>query len=279
MWHTARTYGRWTQLLLLAIVCFNTIGCIKFYSRRPVPAVVRDAETGVMIPNAEVRVAYPNILILNGPKPDVGVTDESGRVLIRAATFKPQRWLASAEGYLPLELPSASDLPKTAEFDLYRAPAPTLTIVVPNGYRGPLKVDLQPIPQPLQEKAGARHFTVRASSNGYMGVPSTPLLLNIDVHNSIKVLYENGEAIPVESFRMGPSDVAFRWQARSIDGRRLLYVVGTTRDFEAIRPIIYEYVGGDPLHVRMNYAAFDKLFTDSSSASPAQAVPDHAPGP
>ena len=66
--------------------------------------------------------------------------------------------------------------------NLYREPEPNIVIVVPNGYRGLLKIDMRPVPQWVQGGIGQRTFRFHATlTGGYVEVPATPLLLRAQI--------------------------------------------------------------------------------------------------
>lgn len=254
--------------LLCVGLCGFWNGCIAFYSHRSVEVSVHDAETNVPVAGAQVGVWYRYMMIANAPKPTSAVTDERGIAVVPATTFESQEWSASAAGYLAGSRGSDPDHPKRMEFRLYRQPAPRLTIIVPDGYRGPLKIDRRPIPHWVQDQVGKREFTFRSSHTGYVAIAATPLLWRRSFSDLLtEVRYESGQRVPVDDYK-SPSRVALRWI--TCLGARDLYVVGTEQDAKALHPIIYHYINGDPRHITANLEAFDALFVEPPATTPSK---------
>jgi hypothetical protein len=242
------TRGRRSLCLLMALtvtvtVCPYLTGC-AFYTRQPVTIAVFDAETDEPIAEAEVKVGYSYMLLLNPPKPQIGATDPDGRVVINAATFRPQVWDASAPGYLSSSHWIFKQMPDGVQFHLYRGPEPSLTVVVPDGYRGPLIYKVRPAPDRIQDEPGKRDFTFHATPEGRVEIAATPLLWDhVLVSRGWRVIvrFENGDRIPLANWETGSGEVALRW----ITG--FAYVVGTESDERSIRPIILHDIGHDDI--------------------------------
>jgi hypothetical protein len=250
-------------LLLMALLvgpCAGLGGCIRFYSYHPTHVTVRDAETGTPIAGAEIQVWYLYVMVLNPPDPASAVTNQQGVADVRVATFLHE-WNISSDGYLTESTYGPDSVDGTEpdqgfNFRLYRRPAPRITIVVPNGYRGALKIETRPVAQWVQESAGKREFVFRASATGYVSIDATPLLLR-DRAPNLSVVFEDGRPIPEADWRVAPSDVALRDVESA--GERDLYMIGTEQDVEAIRRLIYD---GDPRQRRRNERAFNALFEE-----------------
>ena len=89
------------------------------------------------------------------------------------------------------------------------------------------------------------------------------LLRQIDTF-PISAKYEDGRPIPSADFRVTPDDVAMRWVtcASSAGEERDLYIVGTEQDVQAIHPIIYYYINGNPHNISLNEKAFNEFFDE-----------------
>ena len=261
------------------MVCLSLSGCIEFYTYHPVAVSVCDAETDAPITGAHVEVSYLYMMVLNAPQPTSALTDgkgcESGYGELRGAGLN-----ASANDYLPQdETEHDNPLPTKMAFRLYRLPEPRVTIIVPNGYHGPLMIDLRPVSQWVQDNVGKREFTYRMASNGYVGIDATPLLLNLDTPKNINAVFEDGTPIPCHESRVWPSATALRY----VDGTgyksgtvhpRLLFVIGSEQEKEAMyRAVnIFECVNGDPNWITQhhNFDAYDALFVaPATQPSPA----------
>ncbi len=137
---------------------------------------------------------------------------------------------------------------------------PPITIVVPNGYRGPLLVEYRPVDRWLQGNVRQREFTYCANEKGYVGIDATPLLLTI--RREMRVRYANGDDIPEWNGGLGDDDVALRWVESN--GTQMIYVVGTKSDEEILPPPVYNYY---TLNTRAtNQDAVNRLFREAASS-------------
>lgn len=260
-------------LVLIALVVGGFGGC-AIYSYRPVEVRVIDAETEQPIAGADVRVGYVYMFVFNAPAQQSTTTDSAGRATIRVANFRDAALSFGARGYLPTgdysELDDRSPHQRYRSFDeptghvatirLYHGPKPTITVVVPNGYRGPLWVHRRPAAGWIQEERGKRDFTYHATADGYVGIDATRLLLESINDLDIKFKYENGTPISqVRNGVPGETDVALRWVTCQGNDKSV-FVVGTQADEDAVRPIVYDYIGGDPHNVRDSEKTFREKF-------------------
>jgi len=160
-------------------------GCGAFYTYKHVDMVVYDAETSQPLPGANVFVYYryergwypPP---LNEPS-DAGrfaVTDQMGRAKLDVATLasgiQVNRWrVYGGWGHC-----TTMEIRMNTTKSISIRTRPQITIIVPNGYRGLLRIDVQPAKALVQETPGKRQFTFEASSTGYVRIDATPLLLD-----------------------------------------------------------------------------------------------------
>lgn len=271
--------------LALAAAALCSSGCVAFYWPRDIPVTVLDAETGEPVAGADVAVSYTYMLVLNAPRPQSATTNKQGETTIRAANFHAgwTLWTVSAPGYLSAVafpsgrrwIPSEFHPPlekvadRRAEIRLYRAVEPTITILVPDGYRGPLWVHRRPTRGWIQEAAGKRDFTFRADDNGYVGIDATPLLLRSPFPPAPppdpRVRHEDGSEVPPQGPDTRDADVAVRRIAREGHERRV-YMVGTQADAEAMYPLVYEAYRGNPGMARTSGATFAAMFPEPAPA-------------
>jgi hypothetical protein len=255
---------------ILLTIC--SAGCGRTY--HPVNVAVYDAETDAPIAGAEVAVYYRGIYPFGFPKSDPAATDDRGAATIRIAAGETVEWCASAEGYMVDRGEPGEDV---RVFRLYKLPRPQVTIVVPNGYRGPLKIDMRLVPGRVQGKIGKRDFVFRASPSGYVDFDATPLLLATEHFHSLEsnffAVHEDGSPVP-DDYRLGRFGVGLRWVADGGLPRRWrrLYVIGTYADGQALHAKIMREIDGDPHHLMMDDDALDALFTQP------QAVPKQSSG-
>lgn len=238
---------RWRDFILLAVfalaagaLLFLSLGgCIAFYGGRSVDVSVKDAETGQPIPNAKVSVGYRRELFgaLNSPGDTERPTGEDGTARVGMAIWNGQYWGASADGYIPTRrtLRGGTKPQHAVDFVLYRKPVPLLRLVVPNGYHGPVTVELAPMPGYIQGKPGARQFEYRVSEDGQVRIDATPLLLGGDafmplrprwgMDGKMEVVYADGTPIPMEEWDT-PSDAIVLRDLPS-DRTRYRFVIGS----------------------------------------------------
>jgi hypothetical protein len=243
-------------VLSLLLLSSTTPGCIAFYGYEPVQVSVRDVETGEPIGGAKIRVWYRYMLVLNAPDPTEAKTDPAGAATLQVATFAMQSLETSAEGYMNAPEQDSFEVPKDrVVFDLYRKPRPRITIIVPNNYRGPLKIDRRPSPTLIKSNCGTRDFTFKATADGYVRIETIPRLKDDFLSDNIHVVDEEGHDIVR---RNDPNDVGLNWVTCSGDGGRDLFVIGTKMEVEAFEDDIYD--GDRKKSVSLNHKAFDALF-------------------
>lgn len=203
-------------VLLLLVVA----GC-----SRTVEVSVIDIETRQPIPHATVRTRY-NIFLGDffPPKSREFVADSSGVVKVKVATGWEKRChlTPAAEGYergfymTPAGSsiqPMSSDgviegpkmdihwirngkpFPKTLVAELWKSPSPVFTVIVPDGYRGPLKLQMDPYT--VHDLAlGERTVVTHADSEGFVSLPLTrPIFFSYSTEEPI-YRFASGEEIP-----------------------------------------------------------------------------------
>lgn len=227
-------------MLLLAA----TPGCQMFYQYRPMPVLVRDAETQKPIVGADVQITYPLARPEESPWQSAGVTAADGIVRLRAAPYGPAGILvdATAPGYLSEEKSMSVDavraVPTTHLFessdkrpaglvvDMYAEPRPSIELVVPNGYRGTVKVEMQ-TDENARFPVGQRKFTFNVSDGGSVAVNGPPLLRRVPIV-SIGARYADGTILA----RYASDPQLGFWWLRS-EGDTHYYLVGTHNEYEA----------------------------------------------
>jgi hypothetical protein len=274
---------RFLVLQVLGLCILSALPGCAVYTLRPVDVVVVDAESGKPVQGAEVGVDYLALFILNRPWPASGKTDSQGKTSLWVANFHDgsENWSASAPDYLPFQSggmgsdsrnripcdlvpPGGSAATGPAVIHLYRKPAARIMVIVPDGYRGPLKIDLHPVPEFMAKEPGARQFTFSASSNGYVGIQATPILLHLN--RDIEARYANGDPIP-QAGPSNPNVIALRYVTTEGNiNMQELYVVGTADDKAAVSHAIFE-------PDKVNQDAWDRLFESGSHVGgPAKTI-------
>ncbi|MCL2648912.1 MAG: hypothetical protein FWD61_18260 [Phycisphaerales bacterium] len=254
-------------LALLVLLTPGLGGCIAFYSYKPIHFAVYDAETGQPIAGASVHVRYMANLfsIHNPPRRGGATTDRSGRAKLDMPTpwgeeastqmcikdclgfgLLGTRVEVSAHGYIedsPKETGQKSTPQNPVNVYLYKEPLPEITFVVPDGYRGPLMIDLRPAKTRVQDEPGKRTFTFQVSPSGYIRIDAAPLLFELDWSclSKSRFVYKSGTCILKhgEYGAADPNRIAVRilhvmeLPARPGSGQ-YLFVVGTESDAKEI---------------------------------------------
>jgi hypothetical protein len=148
----------------ILLITFGT-GCYFYHN---VNITVLDAESCEPIAGASVRTFYDTDLLSVRPREDSGTTDMQGHVRLRLANYPHSGISPWAQGYQPyLAVPVRRDdstwvpVPPSerpaSPFDhitlaLWREPAPAITLIVPDGFRGVVRIE-----EPLAFSPLCRH--------------------------------------------------------------------------------------------------------------------------
>ncbi len=263
------------MVVMLTAPCTFLPGCIAFPSYQPVDVLVLDAETGNPLSNATVSVRYPRggLPVLNTPKDISASTDRCGRATLRVAEyFGGVAWEIIAQNYIALRfgpmsrrrIPEELEIATEEHTDhqeviirIYRQPKPTITVFVPEGYRGPLKLDLPPTSSFVQGAIGRREFTFEASQTGYVRIDAAPLLLR-SLPKDVIVRFADGTQIPFLAMCRDDERVTLRRMGDF--GNRWLFMIGTRADEDMMRRVLFERIDDPHLGLRLIPEALDALF-------------------
>jgi hypothetical protein len=209
-----------------------------------VAVLAKDAETGQPIPGAKIRITYPGTTPSFAPWESSGVTGPDGVAHLQAAPYgnfginlagQVQGYLfeerdipiKEVEAIAPAQLFEAVDhRPVNYVVALYADPRPTVELVLPAGYRGLVKADLQPredIPCP----PGQRTFRYNVPSTGAVTV-SGPLLLKRVLSANFDLKFADGVAL---NWTGKDSEIGFWWL--KAEGPVQVFFVGTHAEFNA----------------------------------------------
>lgn len=251
------------SLLILAAVAAN--GCGFFRPHRPATLQVLDAETRLPISGAKISVRYPNMMDFSAPLPSRRTTDATGVANLKLTKYHMLDVSVEAEGYVSL-LPSSSFVQGLYESGnalhtvaMWKGPRPKIELLVPDGYRGPVKV-VCATGLPDDYALGQRLFQYRVDSNGRV-VVRTPQFVDASTLE-MTARYHGGAAIP--SSTAGHSDIAFRRvdSGRGVNADTLLYIIGTETEEEILRQSVNTRLG--PYHWTPNREAYERLFEVST---------------
>jgi hypothetical protein len=234
------------RLLYLAVLVHITSGCQALQADRPVPVLVRDAETKKPIPAAEVYlcnyVADDAVLYCSSSR----ITKEDGIARLRIGSIGKEgiQLQAVASGYMPSEvdvkagdveriepahlLELTDERPPCFVVEVYSEPPFTVELVVPAGYRGLVKAEVQAEEKAFPGPPGQRclHFVVEESGDVQVRGPSClRRIAGMDFHAS----YSDGTPLREER---EAQKVGFRWV--KTEGKVHYFVVGTQAEYEAL---------------------------------------------
>lgn len=233
------------RLLCLVLLLGLHPGCQLFPSGRPLAVLVRDAETKKPIATAEVYLCQRLKPDEVAPCRSSAFTQANGIARLRAgpAGGYGLQVQAVAQGYLPEKVnvsadalqtntaagSSAKSKPRRPDLvvEVYAEPTFRVELVVPPGYRGLVKAEIQ-LQDNLPIAPGQRCFQFPVSSTGEVQVRGPSLLQRIDAAD-YRARYANG---PLLAPTLDAEKIGFRW-LKGV-GNRHYFVVGTLTDYEAL---------------------------------------------
>lgn len=217
-------------------------GCQAFQDYRPVAVLVRDIETKTPITGAEVRISYLVASSPFTPYDSVGATGAAGIARLRAAPYGETdlRLDVAANGYLSesqklkviaiRHIEPAHWFEKTERrpvdfvVELYAEPEFSIEMVVPLGYRGLIKTEIE-IDEGASLPPGQRCFRFEVPSSGNV-VGNGPAQLARVLAPSYRAVYADGS--PLDG-RMDMTKVGCRWL--KTEGSYQYFVVGTELEY------------------------------------------------
>ena len=231
------------SILLLAIAA----GCQALHSYRPVAIEARDAETKQPIAGADVRISYPLTRPSQSPYDSTATTGADGIARLRAAPYGEDGILveAAATGYLsedqsltvaelqaiePAHLfEDVNKRPVRLVLDLYAGPRPTIELVVPSGYRGTVKAEVQ-VRANASCPAGQRSFSYDVPPSGIVQAAGPPLLERVGCAD-FRIRYADGTSLSGQAVG---AEIGF-WCLK-YEGDSFHFLIGTRGEYDALRP-------------------------------------------
>jgi hypothetical protein len=233
---------RLARRLLCLILLFCLIpGCQVFQGEQSLTVLVRDAETKQPIPTAEVYVCQRLKGDEIAPCRSRELTQTNGIARLRGESAGDYglQVQAVAPGHLPENVtvppkaskgqPQPADAGRSSELivEVYAAPDFSVELVLPLGYRGLVKAEIQ-IQDNLPLSRGQRCFRFPVSASGEVQVRGPSLLQRVPVPE-YQARYANG---PLLGKSMDVEKVGFRWIKSA--GNCHYFVVGNQLDYEAL---------------------------------------------
>jgi hypothetical protein len=210
-------------------------GCQALYSYRDVPVLARDAETGRPVPGAEVRIYYPLTPASRAPWSSSGETGQDGVARLRAAPCGDAgaRVEVTAAGYLfegkdlPDQFVQAGASAESGPFvmDLYAAPRAAVELVLPAGYRGRVKAEVD-VHEDAPCAPGQRCFRYEVPPSGVVQVVG-PVLLRRVLPPDFRACYADGKPLSPEA-----SDDQVGFWPLACDGGYQVFFVGTRAEYD-----------------------------------------------
>jgi hypothetical protein len=212
---------------------------------------VRDADSKQPIPGAQARISYPLAGGVFAPRPSSGGTGNNGVVHLSAAVHGDTSILLEldAEGYLeehrslPVEmvraikpaglLEAVERRPVNLIVEMYaEKPVPTIDVVLPNGYRGMVQLEIS-IADDASQMPGHRQFSYAVPASGSICVREPALLRRFTLPN---VTARYAEGTPLGSAtEMKESEIGF-WRVKH-EYQKFTFLVGSKAEYEQYRSL------------------------------------------
>ncbi|OWK36529.1 hypothetical protein [Fimbriiglobus ruber] len=229
--------------------------------------LVRDAETKRPVAGVEVEGHLLKFMDLAPPKQPKGATDADG---IATLWVCQERWLnvnTYYDGFVQADQPIQYNpkdferLPKRGEptaagridhiVELKPHPSPTFVLIVPEGYRGMLRVRFEV--DDNVAVARQRFYPVPVDKSGLAVVRYPKAICGQGGKRNILVRTVNGKRVP-EGYTREAEEIGLRWVHNTEDTE--LYLIGTGPECEALKDRIYPKKPPD------NERYFDPVFYD-----------------
>ena len=241
-----------TVAVLLSLVFVGVIAVAYQWvalSAHEVRIRVVDGETLQPLAGASAEVTYDAVAVLPLPgRVHHGSTGSDGRVLlsvhehpgnvrIERSGYRSAaaRLFLTVAGPTPLEsLPPRCYYgePQTILVPLYSLPEPTLTVVLPEGFRGTFGVELLLSSRLRPEIPGKRNFELALPDDRRLRLEATQLLCRAEVLRKLQVRIQGEESSPqVRSEYDSPETVGLRTVETGWQPLRAIYVVGDRQDY------------------------------------------------
>jgi hypothetical protein len=232
--------------LLGALLLAAAPGCLSFHRYRPLAVLVQDAETKKPISGVDLHVSYPLTRASLSPTESTATTGEDGIARLQVAA--PDTGLTmegTAPGYLPEvkgltgEALRKIDLahlfededrrPPSCIMEMYAGPRPTIELVLPIGFRGQVKAEVQ-----VQEDAAStprqRCFRCKVDDQGEGHVIGPPLLRRV-FPSDYRARFLDGTAVNPQA---GADEVGLR--PLKCEANVQYFLVGTQAEYNELVP-------------------------------------------
>jgi hypothetical protein len=215
--------------LMLPIAALLALGgCQSLHPPPPVAVEVRDAETKQPIEGARVRMWHQAVHSVA----TTGTTGADGvaRIAEPPAGDTPILYEVGANGYLARETDHPAE--RTAAgvvFELFAEPRPALELVVPNSFRGVIRMKIH-VQDDLAYPAGKRVFPYSVPASGEVDV-ALPPIFGRGATPEIRTRFADGTAIPRDAKGF---EVGCRW-LKADPENGYIFVIGTQWEGDTVR--------------------------------------------
>jgi hypothetical protein len=240
-----RNLQRPQSLFVLLVFVVVAPGCQMMYRYRPLPVLVRDAETKQPIAEAKVHLSYPLTRDSLAPFDSSESTGAEGIARLRAVPYGDfgVHVEASAKGYLTAQQTISSESIQRLEpphpfetteqrkpelvVEMFAEPRFSVELIVPSGYRGQIKAEVQNQDEvPLSP--GQRCFRYPVT-DGFVRIKGPGVLRRV-YPSDYRACYADGTPLSGE---MSLTKVGFRWLRTQ--GETQYFLVGTQPEYDMQR--------------------------------------------
>lgn len=238
---------RWMRNLTCPVfLLLAACGCQTLSPCPPVTVRVEDAETHEPIPGASVRLWYPLTQPSSPTRNSTATTEMNGTAQLRVVSCGNAGVMleVSASGHLTEEKNLCSETIHVTEsahgraastasradvvMELYSEPRPRIELIVPDGYRGLVKIEIQ-IEDDAPLEPGKRSFSQVVSDAGMATIEGPALLRHLSA-SDFGARYVDGTLL---NHQPKPLEIGLRWLKN--DGAYQYFVVGDQSDFDECR--------------------------------------------
>ena len=192
------------------VVCCGTVQAGLFpYKYHSLQVTVVDADTGEPVQDVTVSFSYQGTYYFHEPKPDSASTNSKGIATVRVANGVTDCQLSCrCKGYVDACILGAA-APMDSSITLHFERTPAVTVIVPNGYTGPIKFNMpsqRTIAQEMRriesspeagKAARLREYVFRPDEKGEVDVkPSESTVSYVLQRGGLAARYEDGRPVP-----------------------------------------------------------------------------------
>ena len=242
-------------LILSVLLLPIAAGCQIFRQNRPVSIQALDADTKQPISGATVALSYPLADSYLAPSTASATTNENGLALVSTAPYGDSSLLltVTANGYFTESQSVPVQTVQNIEPDhlfqtvkrhspnliveLYATePNPSIELVVPTGYRGPIQAEIR-IAADAPSPPGQRSFSYVVPASGSVLIEGPAILRHFPLPD-FTAKYADGTPLPRKA---QGSEIGF-WWLKTVENS-YSFLVGTASEAALSRPESPESVG------------------------------------